>query len=360
MFVKRDLRKVHEIVREDGKGSKKLVSLKLARRGPEFRPGDLRCLCRESFADAFEDLEYLSLYGNELKSVRDIGKTFKHSFDLTVLVLGNNRLGEAGEESLKEIGELRSLKELWLDDNRMSSIPSSFKILSNLEMLRISGNRFKTLDADNLPGSCLKTLAADRNQIERLPDSFFKHLTSLTRLELASNKLQGVLPKLPDSIQHINVSSNKLTSIDSVFEVSSLISIRADSNLLIQLPEGAFEKLKPQGEIKLACFSHNHIVRAERRLCEFLLQNGEEEEKNVCRIVMVGNPIMNALGSEASYIEIPLMVETTTDKNNNEENEDIDNTLPTPPKKKRRCDEDGEGKMEGETNEDEMAIDGDI
>ena len=97
MFVKRDLRKVHEIVGEDSRGSKKLISLKLGRRGPEFRPGNLRCLCRESFVKHFADLEYLSLYGNELKNVRNIGKTFKGSQSLKVLVLGNNQLGEAGE-----------------------------------------------------------------------------------------------------------------------------------------------------------------------------------------------------------------------------------------------------------------------
>ena len=50
---------------------------------------------------------------NELKNVRNIGKTFKGSQSLKV-VLGNNQLGEVGEESIKEIGELRSLKELWL------------------------------------------------------------------------------------------------------------------------------------------------------------------------------------------------------------------------------------------------------
>ena len=238
-----------------------------------------------------------------------------------------------------------------VDGNRMSEIPSSFKILSNLEELRISGNRFETLNGDNLPGSCLKTLAADRNQIERLPDSFFKNLTSLTRLELASNKLAGVLPKLPDSIQHINVSSNKLTSIDSVFEVPSLVSIRADSNLLIRLPKGAFEKLKPQGEIELACFSHNHIARAERKLCEYLLQNRNQEDKNACRLVMVGNPIMNALESDASYIEIPLMVEST-----NADTENIDSTLPTPPKKKRRGNEEEE---EDRMDEDEIMNDED-
>eukprot|EP00938_MAST-03A_sp_MAST-3A-sp1_P004996 g4996.t1 len=352
MFVKRDLRKVHEIVGEDSRGSKKLISLKLGRRGPEFRPGNLRCLCRESFVKHFADLEYLSLYGNELKNVRNIGKTFKGSQSLKVLVLGNNQLGEAGEESIKEIGELRSLKELWLDDNRMSEIPSSFKILSNLEELRISGNRFETLNGDNLPGSCLKTLAVDRNQIERLPDSFFKNLTSLTRLELASNKLAGVLPKLPDSIQHINVSSNKLTSIDSVFEVPSLVSIRADSNLLIRLPKGAFEKMKPQGEIEVAGFSHNHIARAERKLCEYLLQNRNQEDKNACRVVMVGNPIMNALESDASYIEIPLMVES---ESMNADTEKIDSTLPTPPKKKRRC-KDNEEEEEDVVEDMEIAV----
>ena len=342
MFVKRDLRKVHEIVREDSKGSKTLISLKLGRRGPEFRPGDLRCLCRERFVEAFEDLEYLSLYGNELKTIKNIGKTFKDSHSLHVLVLGNNQLGETDDESLKEIGELRSLKELWLDDNRMSSIPSSFKILSNLETLRISGNRFGTLDANNLPGSCLKTLAADRNQIERLPDSFFKNLTSLTRLELASNKLAGVLPKLPDSIQHLNVSSNKLTSIDSIFELNSLVSIRADSNLLIRLPEGAFDKLKPRGEIEVMCLSHNHIARAEKRLCEYLIQNENTKgtTTNACRIAMVGNPIMGALGSDASYIEIPLIVES---ESMNADTENIDSSLPTPPKKKKKlCNEEEE------------------
>jgi Leucine-rich repeat (LRR) protein len=69
MFIKKDLRKIEEILidEEDDR-----TSLKLSKRPAEFK-GQISILCRESKIDALKNLRFLNLYENSLTSLQGVG-----------------------------------------------------------------------------------------------------------------------------------------------------------------------------------------------------------------------------------------------------------------------------------------------
>ncbi len=69
MFIKKDLRKIEEILVDD---NDKRDILKLSKRTAEFQ-GSLRILCRESKLNSLSNLKILNLYDNSLTSIDGIG-----------------------------------------------------------------------------------------------------------------------------------------------------------------------------------------------------------------------------------------------------------------------------------------------
>lgn len=69
MFIKKDLRKIEEILidEEDDR-----TSLKLSKRPAEFN-GQISILCRESKINALQNLRFLNLYENSLTSLQGVG-----------------------------------------------------------------------------------------------------------------------------------------------------------------------------------------------------------------------------------------------------------------------------------------------
>ena len=114
MFIKKDLRKVQEIL-EDPSDPRK--TLKLGRREAQFN-GNISVLIDDKYRDALESCEYLSLYNNKLDSIRGI-----HAFDgspLESLNLGRNQL----KTLPSGLGKLSStLSSLWVEDNHIHGFP---------------------------------------------------------------------------------------------------------------------------------------------------------------------------------------------------------------------------------------------
>mmetsp|Transcript_13795 Transcript_13795/g.21801 ORF Transcript_13795/g.21801 Transcript_13795/m.21801 type:complete len:152 (-) Transcript_13795:22-477(-) len=113
MFVKKDLRKIQEILTDDKDDREKLL---LGRRAPEFG-GTIHILCQKRNAPALQNLKVLSLYENNLTSVAGIGN-LQHS-PIVELNIGRNNLTELPDE----VGRLgRTLEVLWAEDNRMERL----------------------------------------------------------------------------------------------------------------------------------------------------------------------------------------------------------------------------------------------
>jgi Leucine-rich repeat (LRR) protein len=69
MFIKKDKRKINEILKEEGT---KLDTLKLSMRTAEFQ-GTLRIICQETKIKLLCNLRVLNLYDNALTNVDGIG-----------------------------------------------------------------------------------------------------------------------------------------------------------------------------------------------------------------------------------------------------------------------------------------------
>ena len=69
MFIKKDLRKIDEILTDP---DDERTSLKLSKRPAEFK-GQIGILCRESKVQALCNLRFLNLYENSLTSLQGIG-----------------------------------------------------------------------------------------------------------------------------------------------------------------------------------------------------------------------------------------------------------------------------------------------
>jgi len=150
MFIKKDLRKVQEIL-EDEEDDRR--TLKLARREAQF-DGKIEVLARARHRPALKNCEYLSLYNNKLRSIRGID-AFQDS-PLEALNLGRNEL----ERLSSGLGALsKTLQRLWVEDNMLKGFPrvrtrvSEFIAGSSLHLVV----RQRPNACDKMPLSCMQT-----------------------------------------------------------------------------------------------------------------------------------------------------------------------------------------------------------
>lgn len=200
----------------------------------------------------------LSLYHNDLSG--PIPKTINGLQSLQYLSLGNNQLqgtiiaelcviNRLSELYITEnklisgaipacLGNLTSLRKLYLNSNKLNQVPSSLWSLKDMLEVNLSDNAltgFLPLDIGNLKAVTLldlskneisggipraitglqnlQTLSLAHNKLlGNIPDSFGS-LISLTYLDLSQNYLFGVIPKSMESLQYlkfVNLSYNGL------------------------------------------------------------------------------------------------------------------------------------------------------
>eukprot|EP01035_Chromulina_nebulosa_P028950 gene28950-38292_t len=230
MFIKKDLRKIDEILVDE---NDKREILKLSKRSYEFQ-GEIKVLFSrpEYSSSSYSNLKTLNLYDNGLMNINGIG--ILSQTPLEELNVGCNRLSSLP----LEFGSLSRLKTLWLDDNDFQELPTSVCQLRDLISLKCSGNALRTVPSLISMLSQLETLALDNNEIEEFPSGVLK-LSKLKHLWLRQNKLI----ELPENINALSslvtlsVSSNNLTSLpESVTEMTSLQFIYANGNKLSSIP----------------------------------------------------------------------------------------------------------------------------
>ena len=233
MFIKKDARKLAEIVAD---ASDDRSALKLARRGPEFR-GDTRALFTADHAPAFARTRYLSLYNNKLASVN--GLSTLAQAPLADLVLSNNEL-TALPASLG--GLAGSLRRLYAEDNALrGAVPGCVLRLTQLRVLRLSGNQFTELPEALCALAQLEELALEGNALAALPEGLGR-LAALRALLLRGNRLQ----RLPASIggcaalATLALSSNDLRELpEALGDCAALASLSVNGNpRLAALPAG--------------------------------------------------------------------------------------------------------------------------
>ncbi|NXQ25155.1 TLR5 protein, partial [Alaudala cheleensis] len=162
---------------------------------------------------SFPHLTSAFLGDNKLMSVADRAITATH------LELERNWLADLGD--LYILFRIPGLQYIFLKQNRFSYCVKSTNVIENNQlvymdlgenMLQLVWERDLCLDVFGaLPK--LQVLHLNNNYLSALPQEIFRGLTSLKRLNLASNLLSHLSPGLfPQSLTNLNLSGNQLFS----------------------------------------------------------------------------------------------------------------------------------------------------
>lgn len=154
----------------------------------------------------------------------------KNLQNLQILGLGNNDLRVLPSE----IGlSLINLKKLYLEKNKLNSLPDTLINLKHLSELLLDENKFKNFPLVITTFRHLKRLGLSYNAIKTIPSQIRK-LTNLIELNLDYNQIG---PTLPNEILHlkclrnIGLECNCLKSKpDFLFEIKSLYICRVAGN----------------------------------------------------------------------------------------------------------------------------------
>ncbi|OWF50284.1 leucine-rich repeat protein lrrA-like [Mizuhopecten yessoensis] len=186
----------------------------------------------EHFSKYFPNLEVLSLTGNEITSlpvftgcvsclrelyfnencVTELCESICGLTNLQVLKATGNSLQALPEN----IGELRNLQTLCLDDNKLESLPSTLGLLESLEILEL-----------------------EENKIDHVNDGIGR-LKCLRILNMCNNKLKAIPEMLGDlnNLEAVDLSGNFLKFLPSHFNSACrLKKLYADRNQLAEMPD---------------------------------------------------------------------------------------------------------------------------
>ena len=228
MFVKKDLRKVDEIL-SDQDDPRKI--LKLSKRSNEFE-GSIRIITWEQKLTSMQNLTILNLYGNKINNLNGIGS-------LAFCPLKEINLGYNDLTSLPNEMSLlaNTLNILWLDDNEFQTFPTIVSQLHELQELRISNNCISYIPPVISQLTKLETLALDNNEIQEFPEGILK-IPTLRHLWLRQNELPDIPEdiNIASSLRTLSLSSNKLLKVpDSISLLEELKFLYLNGNQMTEV-----------------------------------------------------------------------------------------------------------------------------
>lgn len=212
MFIKKDLRKIPEIL-EDEEDDREVM--RLSKRSAEFK-GSLQVLRLSLYSNSsLSKLRVLNLYDNHINTLEGIG-----NLDITPIEeinLGCNELNHLPFE----FGRLVSLRSLWLDDNNFEEFPTAICQLCGLESLRFSGNKLSVIPPTISRLTKLETLALDNNLFVDFPEPVTT-LINLKYLWMRQNKLTEVPESIAEleDLEVLSLSSNEIKNLPALIPPS--------------------------------------------------------------------------------------------------------------------------------------------
>ena len=193
-------------------------------------------LCRAENAAKLANLRFLSLYDNNLWSLRRISVLGATACPrLVELDIGKNDLGELPEE----FALLAHLERLWAEDNHLRAFPPALLRLRRLKELRLSNNQI-----DSVPEAVgdalgdLEVLAVDNNQLAALPAGLGR-LTKLRKLIARGNRIEALPDALVARLAQLEVcavSSNRLAALPAFEGCPRLRALYANGNRIRAVP----------------------------------------------------------------------------------------------------------------------------
>ncbi|KAM9341938.1 leucine-rich repeat-containing protein 58 [Pholidichthys leucotaenia] len=155
--------------------------------------------------------------------------------NLELLDISNNGLATLCED----ITGLKRLKTLLAKNNRLDefSLPKEFGSLP-LEVLNLSGNRFEEIPLQCTKLSRLQSLSVGGNRLKSIP-SEIENLTSLEMLYLGGNLISAIPPEIANLpyLSYLVLCDNRIQSVPpQLTRLHSLRSLSLHNNLLTYLP----------------------------------------------------------------------------------------------------------------------------
>uniref|UniRef100_A0A8C1FRG7 Leucine-rich repeat-containing protein 7 n=2 Tax=Cyprinus carpio carpio TaxID=630221 RepID=A0A8C1FRG7_CYPCA len=189
----------------------------------------------QEFPDNIKCCKCLSVVEASVNPIAKLPDGFTQLLSLTQLFLNDAFLEYLPPDVLEQI---HSLKELWLDNNSLQTIPGSVGKLRQLRYLDLAKNRIESLDADISGCESLEDLLLSSNMLQQLPDSIGK-LKKLTTLKVDDNQLTS-LPNTIGSLsllEEFDCSCNELESLPpTIGYLHNLRTFAGDENFLTELP----------------------------------------------------------------------------------------------------------------------------
>uniref|UniRef100_A0A4W5RK83 Leucine-rich repeat-containing protein 7 n=1 Tax=Hucho hucho TaxID=62062 RepID=A0A4W5RK83_9TELE len=189
----------------------------------------------QEFPDNIKCCKCLSVVEASVNPIAKLPEGFTQLLNLTQLFLNDAFLEYLPPEVLEQI---HNLKELWMDNNSLQTIPGCIGKLRHLRYLDLAKNRIESLDTDISGCESLEDLLLSSNMLQHLPDTIGM-LKKLTTLKVDDNQLTS-LPNTIGSLsllEEFDCSCNELESLPpTIGYLHNLRTFSADENFLVELP----------------------------------------------------------------------------------------------------------------------------
>ncbi|XP_060629012.2 prolargin [Anolis sagrei] len=185
-------------------------------------------------------IHYAYLQNNFIDKLSE--ESFKNATGLKWINLDNNRIGTVDSGVLEK---LESLVFLYMEKNHLKEVPPNLP--PNLEQLRLSRNRINRIP-DNAFNKLDHLLLLDLHRNELNDADFkkntFRGLKNLMQLNLAHNRLHKMPPSVPKAVHQLFLDENQIDNIPNNYfkDFSHLAFLRLSYNKLSDkgLPKNSF------------------------------------------------------------------------------------------------------------------------
>ncbi|XP_074835866.1 volume-regulated anion channel subunit LRRC8E-like [Carettochelys insculpta] len=189
------------------------------------------------------NLQELNLKDNQLRSIEEI-LSFQHCRKLVCLKLWSNRIAYIPEH----IQKLRSLEQLYLNHNKIETLPSQLFLCTKLRHLDLSNNGVHSISPDIGKLQNLQYFAISSNSVETLPKELFL-CRKLKTLMVGHNKLSTLSPSLGNLslLSKLELKGNRLEALPPEIRWCQALKrsgLVVESTLYETLPEDVRERLE--------------------------------------------------------------------------------------------------------------------
>ncbi|KAG8920525.1 cysteinyl-tRNA synthetase, partial [Tulasnella sp. 408] len=175
-------------------------------------------------------------------AMKQVPSRVKHISTLHELDISSNRMVSLDEADLHRILGLRNIQ---VQNNRLSTLPKSFAEMKALKFLNISNNKFDSIPPVLSQITSLVDLDLSFNTISIFPPTL-GDLTNMERLVIVGNQITCIPPEIVNMsrLKEFDCRRNVITDLSPVFKCPALEILRAGNNALHGVELAAASKIR--------------------------------------------------------------------------------------------------------------------